>query len=112
MANWPTGPAPPTATTAEAADRVAAVHRVVGDGGDLRYVASRPAGRVRLLTVIAMVAWLIIAHDRWEKPDRETPAELARRRQSGPRPVVTTRNPAAGTTRKIHPAAVASDPQH
>jgi hypothetical protein len=25
-----------------------------------------------------LVAWLIVAHDLWEKPDRETPAELAR----------------------------------
>ncbi|MEU8612507.1 hypothetical protein AB0C29_31405 [Actinoplanes sp. NPDC048791] len=116
------------------ADRIAAVHRVVGDGdgGDLRYVASRLTGRVRLLTgmvranrpgrallglskllvgafgtaaialttstiwqmgdalgglrltvvmllgLTALVAWLIVAHDLWEKPDRETPAELAR----------------------------------
>ncbi|NYF58576.1 hypothetical protein [Micromonospora purpureochromogenes] len=119
---------------AEMASRVAAVHRVVGeaDAGELRYVASRLIGRVRLLTgmvkanrpgrallglskllvgafgtaafalttdtiwqmgdalgglrlavimvlgLTALVAWLIVAHDLWEKPDRETPAELAR----------------------------------
>ena len=33
---------------------------------------------VMLLGLIALVAWLIIAHDLWEKPDRHTPAELAR----------------------------------
>ncbi|WP_101786190.1 DUF2267 domain-containing protein [Nonomuraea indica] len=125
----PSGGAP-----AELAGRLAAVHRVVGevDAGELRYVASRLIGRVRLLTgmvranrpgrallglskllvgafgtaafalttntiwrmgdtlgglrltvimllgLTALVAWLIIAHDLWEKPDRETPAELAR----------------------------------
>jgi hypothetical protein len=114
--------------------RVSAVHRVAGesDDGELRYVASRRAGRLRLLTgmvranrpgrallglskllvgafgtaaialttstiwqmgdalgpvrltvvmllgLAALVAWLIIAHDLWEKPGRETPAELAR----------------------------------
>jgi hypothetical protein len=119
---------------AELAGRVAAVHRLVGggDAGELRYVASRLTGRMRLLTgmvranrpgrallglskllvgafgtaafalttntiwqigdalgalrlavimllgLSALVAWLIIAHDLWEKPDRETPAELAR----------------------------------
>ncbi|HEU5106993.1 MAG TPA: hypothetical protein VFT95_00310 [Micromonosporaceae bacterium] len=119
---------------AEPANRVTAVHRVDGEGdaGELRYVASRLAGRVRLLTgmvranrpgrallglskllvgafgtaafalttatiwrigdalgplrltaimllgLIALVAWLIIAHDLWEKPDPHTPAELAR----------------------------------
>ncbi|MEV0725764.1 hypothetical protein AB0I37_23660 [Micromonospora purpureochromogenes] len=119
---------------AELASRVAAIHRVVGeaDAGELRYVASRLTGRVRLLTgmvkanrpgrallglskllvgafgtaafalttntiwqmgdglgglrlavimllgLTALVAWLIVAHDLWEKPDRETPAELAR----------------------------------
>ncbi|WP_344953123.1 hypothetical protein [Sphaerisporangium flaviroseum] len=36
-----------------------------------------------LLGLTALVAWLIVAHDvvahdLWEKPDRETPAELAR----------------------------------
>ena len=108
---------------------------MVGDGGDageLRYVASRLSGRVRLLTgmvkanrpgrallglskllvgafgtaafalttntiwqmgdalgglrlavimllgLTALVAWLIVAHDLWERPDRETSAELAR----------------------------------
>lgn len=119
---------------AELTSRVAAIRRVVGDGdaGELRYVASRLTGRVRLLTgmvranrpgrallglskllvgafgtaafalttntiwqmgdalggrrlavimllgLTALVAWLIVAHDLWEKPDRETPAELAR----------------------------------
>jgi hypothetical protein len=33
---------------------------------------------VMLLGLIALVAWLIIAHDLWEKPDHDTPAELAR----------------------------------
>ncbi|WP_306207303.1 hypothetical protein [Actinoplanes sp. RD1] len=109
-----------------------AIHRVLGTGGELRYVASRWNGRVRLLTgmvranrpgralgglskllvgafgtaalalttqtiwqmgdalgalrltaimligLIALVAWLIIAHDLWERPGRGTPAELAR----------------------------------
>nr|WP_221382737.1 hypothetical protein [Actinoplanes polyasparticus] len=119
---------------AELARRVTAVHRVDGEGdaGELRYIASRLAGRVRLLTgmvranrpgrallglskllvgafgtaafalttstiwnmgdalgplrltvimllgLTALVAWLIIAHDLWEKPDRNTPPELAR----------------------------------
>lgn len=119
---------------AELASRVAAIRRVAGkgDAGELRYVASRLIGRVRLLTgmvranrpgrallglskllvgafgtaafalttntiwqmgdalgglrltvimllgLTALVAWLIVAHDLWEKPDRETPAELAR----------------------------------
>jgi hypothetical protein len=119
---------------AEMSSRVAAIHRVVGEGdaGELRYVASRLIGRVRLLTgmvranrpgrallglskllvgvfgtaavglanssvwqlgegldplrltvimllgLTALVTWLIVAHDLWEKPDRETPAELAR----------------------------------
>jgi hypothetical protein len=119
---------------AELASRVAAIRRVVGggDAGELRYVASRLTGRVRLLTgmvqanrpgralvglskllvgafgtaafalttdtiwqmgdalgglrlavimllgLTALVAWLIVAHDLWEKPDRETPTELAR----------------------------------
>ncbi|GAA1204681.1 DUF2267 domain-containing protein [Pseudonocardia alaniniphila] len=114
--------------------RVPAIGRMVGEGhtGELRYVASRLIGRVRLLTgmvranrpgrallglskllvgvlgtaafslttstiwqvgdalgglrlavimllgLTALVAWLIVAHDLWEKPDRETPAELAR----------------------------------
>src|SRR5690349_23636578 len=30
------------------------------------------------LGLTALVAWLIVAHDLWEKPDRQTPAELAR----------------------------------
>jgi hypothetical protein len=119
---------------AELARRVAAVHKVDGEGdaGELRYIASRLTGRVRLLTgmvranrpgrallglskllvgafgtaafalttstiwnmgdalgslrltvimllgLTALVAWLIIAHDLWEKPDRNTPPELAR----------------------------------
>ena len=119
---------------AELAGRVGAIRRVVGEGdaGELRYVASRLTGRVRLLTgmvranrpgrallglskllvgafgtaafalttetiwqmgdalgglrlalimllgLTALVTWLIVAHDLWEKPDRETPAELAR----------------------------------
>jgi hypothetical protein len=33
---------------------------------------------IMLLGLTALVAWLIIAHDLWEKPDRETSAELAR----------------------------------
>src|SRR4051812_7178764 len=119
---------------AELAGRIAAVHRVDGEGdaGEFRYIASRLTGRVRLLTgmvranrpgrallglskllvgafgtaafalttntiwqmgdalggfrlavimlvgLTALVAWLIVAHDLWKKPDRETPAELAR----------------------------------
>ncbi|BFU45740.1 hypothetical protein [Krasilnikovia sp. MM14-A1004] len=119
---------------AELASRVAAIRRMVdkGDAGELRYVASRLIGRVRLLTgmvkanrpgrallglskllvgafgtaafaltnntiwqmgdalgglrltvimllgLTALVAWLIVAHDLWERPDRETSAELAR----------------------------------
>jgi hypothetical protein len=118
---------------AELASRVAAIRRVVGEGdAELRYVASRLTGRVRLLTgmvranrpvrallglskllvgafgtaafalttntiwqmgdalgglrlavimllgLTALVTWLIVAHDLWEKSDRETPAELAR----------------------------------
>jgi hypothetical protein len=119
---------------AELASRVTAVHRLVSedDAGELRYVASRLTGRVRLLTgmvranrpgrallglskllvgafgtaafalttntiwqmgdalgalrltvimllgLTALVAWLIVAHDLWEKPDRDTSAELAR----------------------------------
>src|SRR6201994_1692981 len=118
---------------AELASRVAAIRRVVGEGGagELSYVASRLIGRARLLTgmvranrpgrallglskllvgafgtaafalttntiwqmgdalgglrlavimllaLTALVAWLIVAHDLWEKPGRETPAELA-----------------------------------
>ncbi|GAA4465603.1 hypothetical protein GCM10023170_075170 [Phytohabitans houttuyneae] len=116
------------------ASRVTAVHRVDGEGdaGELRYVASRLTGPLRLLTgmvranrpgrallglskllvgafgtaafalttsttwqigaaldplrltvimllgLTALVAWLIIAHDLWEKPDPHTPPELAR----------------------------------
>ena len=119
---------------AELASRVATVHRLIseGDAGELRYVASRLTGRIRLLTgmvranspgrallglskllvgafgtaafalttntiwqmgdalgafrltvimllgLTALVAWLIIAHDLWEKPSRNTPVELAR----------------------------------
>jgi hypothetical protein len=126
--------APPGRAPAEMTSRVAAIHRVIGEGdaGELRYVASRLIGRVRLLTgmvranrpgrallglskllvgafgtaaiglanssvwqlgegldglrlavimllgLTALVTWLIVAHDLWEKPDRETPAELAR----------------------------------
>ncbi|MFC4063585.1 hypothetical protein, partial [Actinoplanes subglobosus] len=33
---------------------------------------------VMLLGLTGLVAWLILAHDLWEKPDRDTPAELAR----------------------------------
>ncbi|BBH63894.1 hypothetical protein ACTI_05790 [Actinoplanes sp. OR16] len=33
---------------------------------------------VMLLGLTGLVAWLIIAHDLWEKPDRDTPAALAR----------------------------------
>ncbi|MGC4790589.1 hypothetical protein ACLQ22_22510 [Micromonospora sp. DT178] len=33
---------------------------------------------IMILGLTALVAWLIVAHDLWEKPDRETPAELAR----------------------------------
>jgi hypothetical protein len=33
---------------------------------------------IMLLGLTALVAWLIIAHDLWEKPDRHTPPELAR----------------------------------
>ncbi|MEU4475563.1 hypothetical protein [Micromonospora sp. NPDC023888] len=33
---------------------------------------------IMLLGLTALVAWLIVAHDLWEKPDRETPTELAR----------------------------------
>lgn len=119
---------------AELSGRVTAVQRLVGagDAGELRYVASRLTGRVRLLTgmvranrperallglskllvgafgtaafalttsniwqmgdalgpvrltvimllgLTALVTWLIIAHDLWEKPDRDTAPELAR----------------------------------
>ena len=33
---------------------------------------------IMLLGLTALVAWLIVSHDLWEKPDRETSAELAR----------------------------------
>jgi hypothetical protein len=33
---------------------------------------------IMMLGLTALVAWLIVAHDLWEKPNRETPAELAR----------------------------------
>ncbi|WP_236030610.1 hypothetical protein [Paractinoplanes lichenicola] len=33
---------------------------------------------IMLLGLTALVAWLIVAHDLWEKPDQQTPAELAR----------------------------------
>ncbi|MEU7399571.1 hypothetical protein, partial [Streptomyces albogriseolus] len=33
---------------------------------------------IMLLGLIALVAWLIVAHDLWEKPDHGTPVELAR----------------------------------
>ena len=33
---------------------------------------------IMLLGLTALVAWLIVAHDLWAKPDRETPVELAR----------------------------------
>ncbi|MEU4236791.1 hypothetical protein [Actinoplanes sp. NPDC026619] len=33
---------------------------------------------IMLLGLTALVAWLIIAHDLWQKPDQDTPPELAR----------------------------------
>ncbi|MFC7382236.1 DUF2267 domain-containing protein [Sphaerisporangium rhizosphaerae] len=33
---------------------------------------------IMILGLTALVAWLIVAHDLWKKPDQETPAELAR----------------------------------
>ncbi|MGQ5262592.1 hypothetical protein ACTWLT_17775 [Micromonospora sp. ZYX-F-536] len=33
---------------------------------------------IMLLGLTALVTWLIVAHDLWEKPGRETPTELAR----------------------------------
>ncbi|MBQ0978377.1 MULTISPECIES: hypothetical protein [Micromonospora] len=33
---------------------------------------------IMLLGLSALVTWLIVAHNLWEKPDRETPAELSR----------------------------------
>ncbi|GII62830.1 hypothetical protein Skr01_29150 [Sphaerisporangium krabiense] len=33
---------------------------------------------IMILGLTALVTWLIVAHDLWKKPDRETPAELAR----------------------------------
>ncbi|EXG82173.1 hypothetical protein [Cryptosporangium arvum] len=119
---------------AELAHRVTAVHRMAGEGdaGEVRYVASRLAGRARLLIgmvranrpgrallglskllvgafgtaaialtnssvwqlgqglsplrlavimvlgLTGLVAWLIVAHDLWEKPDQDTSPELAR----------------------------------
>ncbi|GAA0222758.1 hypothetical protein [Cryptosporangium japonicum] len=33
---------------------------------------------IMLLGLTALVTWLIVAHDLWEKPDRDTSAELAR----------------------------------
>ncbi|WP_433317349.1 hypothetical protein ACQP0U_08805 [Micromonospora sp. CA-269861] len=33
---------------------------------------------IMLLGLTALVVWLVVAHDLWEKPDRETPTELAR----------------------------------
>src|SRR4029453_17005547 len=33
---------------------------------------------IMLIGLTALVAWLIVAHDLWEKPDRQTPVELAR----------------------------------
>lgn len=33
---------------------------------------------IMLLGLTALVAWLIVAHDLWERPDHDTPAELAR----------------------------------
>ncbi|GIF52577.1 hypothetical protein DFJ67_0042 [Asanoa ferruginea] len=137
LTNAPDVRIPPAGwSPAELAIRVAAIRRVVdtgdGDAGELRYVASRLAGRVRLvagmvranrpgrallglskllvgafgtaafalttntiwqmgdalgalrlaaimvLGLAALVAWLIVAHDLWEKPDNETSPELAR----------------------------------
>ncbi|MEN3540622.1 hypothetical protein AAH991_36295 [Microbispora sp. ZYX-F-249] len=34
--------------------------------------------RLTVIMLLGLVAWLIVGHDLWEKPDRETPAELAR----------------------------------
>ena len=127
--------APARRDPAGPASRVTAIRRTVRDdsaAGELRYVASRLIGSLRLLTgmvranrpgrallglskllvgvfgtaavslinstiwqvgdalgglrlvvimllgLTALVAWLIVAHDLWEKPDRETPAELTR----------------------------------
>jgi hypothetical protein len=125
--------------TAELASRVATVHRLAseGDAGELRYVASRLTGKVRLLAgmvranrpgrallglskllvgafgtaafglttdtiwqmggalgalrlivillvgPIALVAWLIIAYDLWERPGPDTPAEFGSDVQPG-----------------------------
>ncbi|MBL7256011.1 DUF2267 domain-containing protein [Paractinoplanes lichenicola] len=33
---------------------------------------------IMILSLVALVTWLIVAHDLWEKPDRRTPVELAR----------------------------------
>ena len=33
---------------------------------------------IMLLSLVGLVGWLIVAHDLWEKPDRQTSAELAR----------------------------------
>lgn len=33
---------------------------------------------IMLLGLLALVTWLIVAHDLWERPDQQTPAELAR----------------------------------
>ncbi|MFC4534876.1 hypothetical protein [Sphaerisporangium dianthi] len=33
---------------------------------------------IMFLGLTALVAWLIVAHDLWKRPDQETPAELAR----------------------------------
>ncbi|MFC4150054.1 hypothetical protein ACFO0M_27690 [Micromonospora mangrovi] len=117
---------------AEMVGRITAVHRVVGEAGEVGYLGSPLIGRVRLLVgmvranrpgrallglskllvgafgtaafalttdtiwqmgdalgglrlavimllgLTALVTWLIVAHDLWEKPDGETPRELAR----------------------------------
>src|ERR1044072_1985005 len=45
----------------------------MGDAlGGLRLTA------IMILALTALVGWLIVAHDLWKKPDRETPVELAR----------------------------------
>ncbi|MEU4690474.1 hypothetical protein [Actinoplanes sp. NPDC023714] len=38
---------------------------------------------VMMLALTGLVAWLIVAHDLWERPGRDTPAELARMFNAG-----------------------------
>jgi hypothetical protein len=33
---------------------------------------------IMVLGIVSLIAWLIVAHDLWEKPDHQTPPELAR----------------------------------